>query len=236
MSKFSSTAMVLAAGLGKRLGDITKNTPKPLVSIGNTCCLDISIHALKKAGFKRIIINTHYLAEQIEEYVRRYSDIEIILSYEPVLLETAGGVRNVLSEFEGKPFVVVNADMYWVDSNPSVIQQLIKAMQETDDFCLAVTPLQNAQGHSGKGDFVIENGLLRRPVDTDPTENRYVYIGAQIINPRVIQPLSIEPQSLQGLYFQACAKKTLKGVIFYGTWIDVGSVSGLEIARKYIKD
>ncbi len=231
MMNISSTAMVLAAGFGKRLGDITKNTPKPLVSIGNTCCLDLSINALKQAGFKRIIINTHYLADQIEAHVKSYTDLEILLSYEPILLETAGGVRNVLTEFGEKPFVVVNADMYWQDSNPSIIHRMVDAWQETDDFCLAVTPLKNALGHSGKGDFVIENGLLRKPNEDDLPSSRYIYIGVQLINPIVITQLKIEPFALPNLYWKASEKKSLRGVVFDGTWIDVGNVEGLALAR-----
>jgi MurNAc alpha-1-phosphate uridylyltransferase len=219
MMNISSTAMVLAAGLGKRLGDITKNTPKPLVSIGNTCCLDLSINALKQAGFKRIIINTHYLADQIEAHVKSYTDFEILLSYEPILLE---------------PFVVVNADMYWQDSNPSIIHRMVDAWQETDDFCLSVTPLKNAQGHSGKGDFVIENGLLRKPTEDDSPSSRYIYIGVQLINPIVIKRLKIEPFSLSGLYWKAAEKKSLRGVVFDGTWIDVGNVDGLALAREFV--
>ena len=234
MMNISSTAMVLAAGLGKRLGDITKNTPKPLVSIGNTCCLDLSINALKQAEFKRIIINTHYLADQIEAHVKTSTDLEIVLSYEPILLETAGGIRNVVSEFGGKPFVVVNADMYWQDSNPSIIHRMVDTWQATDDFCLSVTPLKNAQGHSGRGDFVIENGLLRKPTEDDLPSSRYVYIGVQLINPCAIEPLKIEPLSLLGLYWKATEKKSLRGIVFEDTWIDVGNVDGLALARNLV--
>ena len=224
--------MVLAAGLGKRLGDITKNIPKPLVPIGNTCCLDLSVNALKQAGFQKIIINTHYHADQIEEHVKSYNDVEIILSYEPILLETAGGIRNVLPEFGDKPFVVVNADMYWQDSNPSVIHRMVDAFESTDDFCMAVTSLKNAKGHSGKGDFVFENGLLRKPNPDDSEISRYIYIGVQLINPRVIKPLKVEPCALPGFYVQASMKKALRGVVFDGTWIDVGNVDGLALARE----
>ena len=234
MMNISPTAMVLAAGLGKRLGDITKNTPKPLVSIGNTCCLDLSINALKQAGFTRIIINTHYHADQIADHVKSYTGVEIILSYEPILLETAGGIRNILPEFGGKPFVVVNADMYWQDSNPSVIHRMVDAFESTDDFCMAVTLLKNAKGHSGKGDFVFENGLLRKPTPDDAEFSRYVYIGVQMVNPRVIEPLKIEPLALPGLYLEATEKKSLRGVVFDGTWIDVGNVDGLALAKENV--
>ncbi len=234
MMNISSTAMVLAAGLGKRLGDITKNTPKPLLPIGDTCCLDLSVNALSQAGFRQIIINTHYHADQVAEHVKRYSDVEIILSYEPLLLETAGGIRNVLAEFEGKPFVVVNADMYWQDSNPSVIHHMADAFQATDDFCMAVMPLKNAKGHSGKGDFIFENGLLRKPTVDDSEFSRYVYIGVQLVNPRVIEPLKVEPLALPGLYVEASMKKALRGVVFDGTWIDMGNVDGLALARETV--
>lgn len=233
MINISSTAMVLAAGLGTRLGQITKNTPKPLVAIGNTCCLDISIRTLIAAGFKRIVINTHYLAKQIEDYVKRYKNIEIILSYEPTLLETAGGVRKVLHEFNGVPFVVLNADMFWQDTSPSVITGMAESMQENDDFCLNVTPLQNTQGHSGKGDFMLDNGLLRRPSDTDAFDDRYVYTGIQIINPKVIEPLKVEPQSLRDFYFKASQSNTLRGAVYRGPWIDVSNVDGLQLARGF---
>ena len=232
MINISSTAMILAAGFGKRLGDITKHTPKPLVSVGNTCCLDISINALKNAEFKRIIINTHYLAEQIAEYAKRYDDLEILLSYEPVLLETAGGIRNVLPEFDDRPFVTINADMYWHDTNPSVVHRMAQEMQETDDFCLCVTPLDNAKGHSGLGDFVLENGLLRKLTDDDSNTSKYVYIGIQLVNPKVIKPLRLEPLALSGLYKQSAQTKSLRGITFEGTWIDVGNVNGLALARK----
>jgi MurNAc alpha-1-phosphate uridylyltransferase len=234
MINVSSTAMVLAAGLGKRLGDITKNTPKPLVPIGNTCCLDLSVNALKQAGFNRIIINTHYHADQIAEHVKSYTGVEIILRYEPLLLETAGGIRNVLPEFGGKPFIVINADMYWQDSNPSVIHSMVDAFEHTDDFCMAVTPLKNAKGHLGKGDFILENGLLRKPTLEDSGLSRYVYIGVQLVNPRVIVPLKIEPLGLPGLYIEATHTKALRGVVFEGTWIDVGNVDGLALAREMV--
>lgn len=235
MIEISATAMILAAGFGKRLGDMTKNTPKPLVAIGDTCCLDLSVNALKNTGFKRIIINTHYLAGQIEEHAKRhYKDIEIILSYETTLLETAGGIRKVLDEFNSKPFVVVNADMYWQDTNPSVIHQMIETMHETDDFCLCVTPLENAKGHLGGGDFVLEGEFLRNLTEGNLKEKRYVYIGVQLVQPKVIEPLNIEPLGLLSLYKRALQKKTLRGVIFEGTWIDVGNIEGLNFARSLV--
>lgn len=230
MIQLSKTAMVLAAGLGKRLGDITKDTPKPLLPIGNTCCLEITINALKTAGFQRIIINTHYHANQIENYIKRFHDIEIIISFEPELLETAGGVRKVLHEFGNQPFLVANADMYWQDETPSIIHKMANEMQEFDDFCLCVTPLNNALGHPGQGDFLLEEGLLKRH-NEQPGE-RYVYIGVQIINPHILENLPIAPRSFSGMYTESGNDHKLRGVIFNGLCVDIGCIDGLNIARN----
>lgn len=233
MIELSKTAMVLAAGFGKRMGGLTLNTPKPLLPIGNTNCLEISILALVKAGFQRIVINTHYLSEQIREFVNKFKEIEIIISYELQLLETAGGVLKVLNEFENKNFVVVNADMYWIDTDPSIIFDLQKEMQADDHFCLGVVPLKNAIMHPGKGDFVFENGCLQKPKAADENVPKFVYMGVQIINPKIIEPLiPDEPMSLAPLYFEASSIKKLRGVAFDGLWVDVGTPSGLEKAKE----
>ena len=230
MMPISKTAMILAAGFGKRLGNITKTIPKPLLPIGNTCCLEITVNALNKAGFKRIIINTHYHAEQIENYVKRFHDLEIITSFEPEILETAGGVRNVLSEFDNKPFVVANADMYWRDETPSIIHKMANAIRESDDFCLSVTPLSNAQGHPGQGDFILNDGLLKRP--NEQQLERYVYIGVQIINPRVLADLPIATHSFSGMYTESGNNNNLRGVIFNGLCVDIGCIDGLNLAKN----
>jgi MurNAc alpha-1-phosphate uridylyltransferase len=234
MITISRTAMVLAAGFGKRMGRLTQSTPKPLLSIGNTNCLEISVLALVKAGFQRIIINTHYLSEQIVEFSKRFNDVEIIISFEPQLLETAGGVRKVLHEFENKNFVVVNADMYWLDTDPSIIVDLQKAMQADDHFCLGVVPLEKAISHPGVGDFIFENGFLQKPQAGSENASKFVYMGVQIINPKIIAPLVTNaPMSLAPLYFKASSANKLRGSVFKGLWVDVGSPDGLEKAKEY---
>lgn len=237
MIELSKTAMVLAAGLGKRMGELTRNTPKPLLPIGKTNCLEISINALIKAGLKRIIINTHYLAEQVQEFVAKFKNVEIIISYEPHLLETAGGVRKVLQEFSDKNFIVVNADMYWQDNDSSIIFSLQKTMQEDDHFCLGIVPLENAIMHPGKGDFVFgDGGCLRKPGIDDENTQKFVYMGVQIINPKIIEPLVLNhPLSLAPLYFNAASINKLRGVVFEGLWVDVGAPAGLSKARELHK-
>lgn len=225
----SNTAMVLAAGFGKRMGAISQHTPKPLIPIKNTNCLEITINALANFGFKRIIVNTHHLHDQIEKFLKKLNSLEIIISYEENILETAGGVRKVLHEFGNNNFVVANADMYWKDTDPSIIYSLQKSMNADDHFCLGVVPHEKANAHPGNGDFVMtSNNLLK--IDHDSNSPKYVYMGVQIINPYIIKNLPIAPLSLATLYKSAAASDNLRGAVFNDTWIDVGTPNGLEIA------
>lgn len=121
--------------------------------------------------------------------------------------------------------------MYWQDKTPSIINKMSNVMQETDDFCLCVTPLSNAQGHPGHGDFLLENGLLKR--HNERQGERYVYIGLQIINPHVLKDLPIASHSFSGMYTESGNKNKLRGVIFDGLCIDIGCVDGLNLAREF---
>ena len=96
--------MIFAAGFGKRLKPLTDHTPKPLISLGSTTCLDLIIKRLKESGIQKIVINTHHLANQIHDHLRQYSDI--IVSYEKEILETGGGLLKVLHYFDNKPFCI----------------------------------------------------------------------------------------------------------------------------------
>ena len=108
-------AMILAAGFGKRLGDITENKPKPLVQVQGKCLIDHHIEKLLFAKIKQITINTHYLAEQIANHVTsKYSDsADISIVYEKEILGTGGGILNATKNFGSEDFVVINSDIYF---------------------------------------------------------------------------------------------------------------------------
>ena len=113
--ELSSTAMVLAAGLGTRMRPLTLTKPKPLYEVGDRTMLDHALDKLVAAGIKRAVVNTHYLAELIETHLQSRGDIEIIISREETVLDTGGGIVKALPYFAGKPFFALNADLPWMD-------------------------------------------------------------------------------------------------------------------------
>jgi NDP-sugar pyrophosphorylase family protein len=108
-------AMILAAGLGTRLKDLTVNTPKCLVNVGGYPMLKIVIERLKQSGVNHIVINTHYLADQIKDYLKSNKNfgLQISLSEEEDLLNTGGGLKKAEKLFSGSlPIIIHNADIY----------------------------------------------------------------------------------------------------------------------------
>ena len=123
----SFNLMILAAGYGKRMQNLTKNKPKPLLKINNKELLRHNIDFFLTLGCKKIIINTHYLHEQIKNFVKKYySDKDIQLIYEKVLLNTGGGIKNALNLLGNNNFLVSNADILWKDENKEDVLSFIK--------------------------------------------------------------------------------------------------------------
>ena len=107
-------AMILAAGFGKRLGELTKSKPKPLLEVKGKPLIDYHIEKLISSGFKTIAINTHYLGAQISDHIidNFGQRVEIHISHEKQLLGTGGGIKKAISDFGDEDIVVINSDIY----------------------------------------------------------------------------------------------------------------------------
>ena len=111
-------AIILSAGYGKRLNPLTLSKPKPLLEINKKTLLENTIYLLEKFGIEEIVINTHYLADQISAFVdsKKFSSkIFIVREYEKIL-DTGGGVLNAAKKFNDDPFFVFNPDTIWSQS------------------------------------------------------------------------------------------------------------------------
>lgn len=107
-------ALLLAAGFGSRLGDLTKATPKPLIKVGNTPVLEFCLKEMVDSGVTEVLINTHYLADQIEKYLEGYTTpLKISLSYEETLLGTAGTLKKHFDKLATDDFMVMHVDNYF---------------------------------------------------------------------------------------------------------------------------
>lgn len=227
--QISSTAMVFAAGFGKRLGQLTVNVPKPLLDIGGTNCLRLAIHSLKKAGIQKIIVNTHHMSEKIHNYLSAESNVQCV--FEPKILETGGGILNVLEKFEGKSFLTVNGDIFW--QGDSLLSSMISYWQpEIMDGLLAIVHKKNTMAYHGKGDFFLnlDGKIIQRgQIDSAP----YIYMGIQILKSDIWDSYSKnQPFPLVDLYCRLSQQGRLFGLEQKVTWIDIGTMEGLNKARE----
>ncbi len=153
------TAMVMAAGLGKRMRPLTATRPKPLVEVAGKALIDHTFDHLRSAGVKRAIVNVHYLADQMEAHLRaRVTDMEVQISDErKQLMETGGGIVQAREMIGDAPFLCVNSDNLWVDGPVDAIRGLAAQWDDARmDALLLVVPLARANCHKGQGDFRLD--------------------------------------------------------------------------------
>ena len=224
------TAMVLAAGLGKRMRPLTATRPKPLVEVAGKALLNHAIDRLKAAGVKRAVVNVHYLADALEAHLkRRVQGIDIIVSDERArLLETGGGVVHALPLIDEDPFLVVNSDNLWVDGPADSIRALAARWDDqTMDALLLLVPLARANCHRGRGDFHMDGvGQIsrRKPGRVAP----FVFTGVQIVSKRLFEGATAEPFSLNLLWDRAIASGRAFGLMHNGLWFDVGTPPAIK--------
>ena len=131
MNNKITTAVILAAGFGKRMRPITDDIPKPLVEVAKKPMIDWILDALKEIGIKDVIINTHYLADKIAEHLSKRTDLNIRISHEEEILDTGGGVKNMLGMIDDGNIIVVNGDIFWqdVEGEKKALELLIDSWQ-----------------------------------------------------------------------------------------------------------
>ncbi len=220
-------AMVLAAGLGKRMRPLTDKLPKPLLPVAGRTLLDRVLDRLEEAGVERVVINLHYFRDIMEAHLANRREPPIELSPEPDLLETGGGVRNALPRLGAAPFFVANADVLWLDGWSPALERLARAWNdETMDALLLLQPAVSATGYDGVGDFFADPlGRLRRRRNHELAP--FIFAGVQILHPRLFAAAPEGPFSLNRLYDRAEAAGRLWGVRHDGLWFHVGTPQGL---------
>ncbi|MDX8534590.1 nucleotidyltransferase family protein [Mesorhizobium sp. VK25A] len=228
------TAMVLAAGLGKRMRPITDTMPKPLVKIAGKTLLDWGLDSLEAAGVDRAIVNVHYLPEQIVAHVAGRKAPKIVISDErEALLESAGGIVKALPLLGAEPFYIINSDTFWIDSGQPSLERLALAWDSTRmDILLMLTDLDSATGHCVGTDFLVaSDGALRRSKG-DPTG--LIYAGAAIIHPRIFKDAPTGSHSLNVYFDKAIAAGRLFGMKMHGRWITVGTPDAIPAAEAAV--
>lgn len=233
MKKMCDTAMILAAGRGVRMQPLSLQKPKPLLEVGGRTMLDHALDKLIAVGVKRAVVNTFYLAEQIEAHLKQRRDIAIIISHETELLDTGGGIKNALEYFDA-PFFALNADLPWMDGTTPGLQRM-KDMWDAGrmDALLLLMPTGKARGFETKGDFALEkNGRMWRK--DLPPPRPYVWISAQIIKPELLAKIPDKVFSNNRIWDDAEARGTLCGIEHDGTCYHVGTPEDLAEANELL--
>ena len=229
MSTKIESAMVMAAGLGKRMRPLTATRPKPLVRVAGKALIDHSLDRIEAAGIGHVVVNVHYLADALEAHLAAQKrPFTIAVSDErEQLLETGGGMVKALPQLKGDPILIVNSDNIWTDGPQDSIRHLARHWDgERMDALLLLIRQASASGHGGRGDFHMDPaGKLsrRKPGHIAP----FVYTGIQLISRRFLDNAPEGPFSTMVFWERAIAAGRLYGLSHMGQWFDVGTPASI---------
>lgn len=236
MTLVSDTAMVMAAGLGKRMRPLTASQPKPLVRVAGRALIDHALDRMSDAGIAQAVVNVHYLADVLEAHVSARRAPAITISDErDTLLETGGGmIRAHAAGLLPDPFFCVNADSIWLDGPRNAFADLSSHWHpEKMDALLLLVPHARARNFAGAGDFYMDPvGRLRRkaPGRIAP----YIYTGIQLVSHSLLRDAPAGPFSTNILWDRAVAEDRLFGTVFTGQWLEVGEPAHVAAAEEYL--
>jgi N-acetyl-alpha-D-muramate 1-phosphate uridylyltransferase len=226
------TAMILAAGRGERMRPLTDTIPKPLIPVAGRSLLERSMDRLIAHGVTNIVVNVHYLGEQIVERLAGRAQIV----HEERLLETGGSVKNALPLLGDGPFFVLNGDGLWRESSGTMLQRLeMKWVPSRMDALLLLHPIHKVIGRepTDRGDFFVEPGgrLRHRGVASLAP---YVFASVSVCDARLFRDSPDGPFSLLRLWNRAEDAGRLFGVFNDGDWFHIGTPQALAAAERVL--
>ena len=221
----SDTAMLMAAGLGKRMRPLTATTPKPLVRVLGKPLIDRALDRVEDAGIDKAVVNVHYLAESIEAHLapRKCPTVQFSDEREE-LLETGGGmVKATAAGMLPDPFFACNADSIWLDGPRNAFEELSAAWDpERMDALLLVVTHARARNFDGSGDFYMDGlGKLTRKLPGRIAP--FIYTGIQLVSHRLLRDAPEGKFSTNILWDRAIEEGRLFGIAFTGMWYEVGT-------------
>jgi len=231
------TAMVLAAGLGKRMRPLSATTPKPLVEVAGRSLIDHCLAGLVAAGVESAVVNVHYLADLVEAHLKRRAPLKVSVSDERAqLLDTGGGIRRALPHLGDRPFYLRNSDSFWIEgARPNLVRLAEHFDEARMDALLLVAATVASVGYTGRGDFFLDReGTLKRRAER--TIAPFVYAGAAILSPRLFEGAPDGPFSLNLLFDRAIEAGRLFGIRLDGVWLNVETPASIALAEAAIAE
>jgi N-acetyl-alpha-D-muramate 1-phosphate uridylyltransferase len=234
------SAMVMAAGLGKRMRPLTATRPKPLVRVAGKPLIDHAFDRIAEAGIGHVVVNVHYLADALEAHLaasaKTYPFAIDASDERAELLETGGGLVHAEPLLRGDPILCANSDNIWTDGPVGAISQLANRWDDAAmDALLLVVPQARATGHRGRGDFHMDKlGRLsrRQPGKVAP----FVYTGVQLFSRRLLCDAPSGAFSTNILWDRAIAAGRLFGLSHGGAWFDVGTPTAIPVVEAALSN
>ena len=232
------TAMIMAAGLGKRMRPLTATRPKPLIEVAGKALLDHVLEKLRDAGVRKVVVNVHYLPDALEAHLEtREHGLEIVISDErELLMETGGGLVKAAPLIDSDPFLAVNSDNLWIDGPADTLKLLASQWDdERMDALLLLVPQARALNHKGIGDFHMDRtGRLRRRDRSHVAP--FVFTGIQMISKRLLRDAPQGPFSTNVLWDRAIAEGRCFGAVHQGLWFDVGTPDAIQMTESALEN
>lgn len=223
-------AMVFAAGFGTRMAPLTDTMPKPMISVAGKPLIDHALALLD--GVSTVVVNTHYRAAQLEDYLQ---DRDVIyVREEPDVLETGGGLKNALPVLGEGAVLTLNSDVIFTGENP--VSRLQEAWDPARmDALLTLIPIENTVEYTGVGDFSMDaEGRIERRGARDSAP--FVYGSVQILKTELLATIPEPAFSLNVIWDQMIAKGRAFGLPYDGRWVDVGRPEGIAVAERVLAD
>ncbi|MCB2063983.1 MAG: nucleotidyltransferase family protein [Novosphingobium sp.] len=231
----SDSAMILAAGIGKRMRPLTATQPKPLVRVAGRPLIDHCLDKLAEAGVARAVVNVHYLADALEAHLKtRKKPPQTEISDErDQLLETGGGMVKAAGLLPD-PFFCINSDNLWLDGPRDVFAELSAAWDANRmDALLLLVPHARAMNYRGEGDFHLDGWgrvTRRKPGRIAP----FIYSGVQLVSHRLLRDAPEGAFSTNVLWQRAIEEERLYGISHNGVWFEVGEPGAIAPTEEFL--
>ena len=226
-----NTALILCAGYGKRLNPISLKTPKPLIKINNITLLDNTLNLIENLGIEKVKINTFYLQEQIINFISNHrlkKKIEIVQDGNKIL-DTGGGIFNLIKSLNENDFLVFNPDTLWNKNYLHTINEMEKYYNNNNiKNLLMVVNKSKSFDPRFKGDFDLKGNKLLKS-----NENKYIYTGCQIINKNLFKKVEDLSFSISNIWNTQLDQNVLYG---YESNENFVHLTDLEIYNKLLKN
>ena len=203
------TALILCAGYGKRLNPITLTTPKPLLKINEITLLENCVNLIHSLGINKILINTFYLSDKIEEFLKDNKfNLEIkIINDGSDILNTGGGILNMINSSNETDFIIFNPDTVWNENYKKYIEDMEKFYFLNKVKNILLLANENLSFDKNlRGDFNLKKNIIKKD-----ELNRLIYIGCQILNKSLFEPYVVSNFSISNIWNELINKDELYG-------------------------